>query len=138
MLATVVIVIAGIVVLYLLGTIPLTTRHFSLALVPTPIRTSLAHPSGGIVANDGAVGSVAVPRGSDLSGSWSTTNGTVIGISILYGPASYSNDTLASGSFRLDGGSPFSPSSATIVWFDIVSPSSAAVTISGSYTAPLL
>ena len=127
---------AIIVVLYLLATIPLISRSYTLTVVSTHILPFTTEPP--IYANDSGWGSLWVPTGSEVSGSWVAENGTVILMFVEYGTSCSQSNSTSRGSFDFAGGLPLGPGGTSIVYFDIMSSSSVSVTIEGTYTAPLI
>ena len=137
---TAIVVVAVLVSLYLLATIPLATRSYSVSVTTSPFAASvgsdyLQHLPA-VYLNDTGVALLQLPAGAQLSGSWSVVGGAnLVAISIPYG-SGYSNTANSSGSFQLSGGSPFSNPFPAAFW--ILSSNPITVTISGTYTAPIL
>lgn len=124
--------------IYVLETVPLTSKSYSITVTTQPIASSSAERSPLITSNDSGIGSLTVPQGSTVSGRWFVSNDTEVILFILYGSKSYDSNSTSSGSFSLKGGSPFGSSGPNVVWFDVISPYPVSVTFQGKFTAPLL
>ncbi|MGD1099504.1 MAG: hypothetical protein ABR888_04075 [Thermoplasmata archaeon] len=130
-------IVAMLLVLYLLATIPLTPRSYSITVVSALLLPSSTALSQRIYANDSGFAVLWVPTGSDVSGSWATADGSVILMLVEYG-TSCQSDTNSSGSFHFSGEMPLGPGGTSTMYFDIASSNYVNVTIQGTYTAPLI
>lgn len=117
---------------YLFATVPLAQRNYSVTIV-----TISVHGAPGSSNNSGS-SVLYLPAGATLSGSWTASAGQAIQIFVLYG-SGYANFS-SSGSFYLGGASPYVyPVGAPLsMLFEVLSGSPVTVTISGSYSVPLL
>jgi hypothetical protein len=148
----VIVLVLSVSSLYVLSQDPVVSRRYSVSVVttcicPAPVRVVSelgTHSLGGtqIVANDAGVGWLAVPPISAVSGTWSVSNNTDVLVMFLYGPQNYTNGSATSGTFHFSGPAPWGWPSASQswggVWFDILSPYPVMITISGTFTSPVL
>ena len=124
-------VVVTLILTYLLAKVPITSKPFVVT-----IQTDL----GG----DVGVGYLGVPTGAAITASWRTLNNTREWLIISYSSGSYAESLVS----NLSTGK-FSFSSPPITWnyvvgaagslyVDVTSSSNTTVTITGSYTAPLI
>ena len=116
---------------YLFAAVPVVARTYSLTVVTVP-------GGPGDPFNDSGSATLSLPVGATLSGSWAVPAGRVVEILVDYG-SGYANLS-SGGSFHLTGASPYVyPLGPRLpMLFEVLSTSPVLVTISGTYTMPLL
>lgn len=117
---------------YLFAAVPLVTRGYSVTVV------TVAGPGSSAPFNATGGANLWLPVGTTLTGSWVVSAGQMVQIFVDYG-SGYSNLS-SSGSFNLGGASPYvyPPGLPLPMLFEILSASPVTVTISGTYSVPLL